>query len=248
MILRESRMRKSNLQAILRRSIIDATHGMLFGPIHKRLRLVMRKVISICLLAMSIIVVAASCTVSSPVTSEPMSPLPTIRPAADAYVIYTSTLNLSDGRVLPVQCIDYVFLNIDTECTATFPNGNVMGYVEPRDFSYSPDQKFAVRKCVRTTFDSSCLNGLQVWDMTNGIYLGGFQGYSWYEWVPNEPHTFAFIEPNGPQNLTFWDLGTGKKQYPKICPEWLNTDNIQAVNSREVIAFCKYASSPKATP
>jgi hypothetical protein len=137
----------------------------------------------------------------------------------------------------------------ETKCDATFPNGNVMEYVSPHDFHYSPDQRFAVRTCIRTTHDSSCLNGGDVWDMINGIRLRTFPPVSWYQWYPNQPHTLAHLESySRPLRLFLWDLATGEKEYPSVCPEWLKLDKNAAFDARDVVAFCGYSLSPIATP
>ncbi len=179
------------------------------------------------------------------------SPLSTIspRPTPVLYEIYTSTWGLPDGRILPVKCVVEKFAMGETRCNATFPNGNVMEDVSLHDFHYSPDLRFAVRECVRSTHDSSCLGGEQIWDMVNGVRLRTFTGVTWYAWVPGQTHTLAHIEPNvWPRKLFFWNLGTGEKEYPLACPDWIKTDKIVAFDARDLIAFCENPLAPTDPP
>jgi len=193
------------------------------------------------------ILIFASCISTLPNSS--LLPTASPRPTPVLYDVYTNTLGLPDGRILPVKCIASKIGMGETRCDATFPNGNVMEDISPHDFHYSPDQRFAVRECVRSTHDSSCLNGEQVWDMVNGVRLRTFTGVTWYAWIPGQPHTLAHIEPNGwPRKLFFWNLETGDKGFPLACPDWIKTDKIVAFDARDLIAFCEDPLAPTVTP
>lgn len=193
------------------------------------------------------ILIFAACISTLPTSS----PLPTAspQPTPVLYEVYTSTLGLPDGRILPVRCIVDKMGMGETRCDATFPNGNVMEDVDLHDFNYSPDSEFAFRKCVRTTHDGSCINGSQVWDMINGTRLRAFAPYAWFQWVPNQQHTGAYIDHNGSDKLVIWDLATDEKEYPTTCPEWIETGSpINGYDSGYVAALCKNQTSPTALP
>jgi hypothetical protein len=179
----------------------------------------------------------------------PLHVTPTPNPTPVSYEVYTSTLNLPGGRILPVKCVIYRIAMGETRCDATFPNGNLMEDVSPRDFHYSPDQQFAVRECVRTTHDSSCLGGQQVWNMVDGVRLRTFPPATWYAWVPGLPHTLAHIEPNGwPRKLFFWNLETGDKEFPIACPDWIKPEEITTYDAHDLVAFCEDPLAPTITP
>jgi hypothetical protein len=162
------------------------------------------------------------CLASAPKPISPLnSPLATLTPL---YRIYTDTFSLRDGRSLPLRCVD-AGNPFEIECTAIFPNGNKMPNATDQ-IVYSPDGKFAIRPCVRSTHDSSCLDGHQVWDMTNGIELHDFHmSWAWSHWVPDEPHVLAYIDDRQDLGedlvLVFWDVATGHVTYPSQCPSWI---------------------------
>jgi hypothetical protein len=190
------------------------------------------------------ILILAACISTQPISS----PLPTVLPEPTPlpYKGYTTTLGLPDGRILPVECVTERYAMGETRCQATFPNGNVMEDVDLHDFDHSPDNRFAFRKCVRTTHDASCLNGSEVWNIMAGIRLRSFAPYAWFKWVPGQQHTAAYIEHIGEEKLVLWNLVTDEKEFPTTCPEWLIVDEINLYDSAFAVRLCKKRTSPTA--
>ena len=116
------------------------------------------------------------------------------RTIVSPYTTYTDTLPLPDGRTLPMACTNnppnY------TWCNVTFPNGQEFDAPYSKSWDshdWSPDKRYVVR-CAGSTHDSSCLDGVQVWDMVAGEKIGGISIIAVYQWLPDRPHTLAYIE------------------------------------------------------
>jgi hypothetical protein len=174
-----------------------------------------------------------ACAKLSPPMSPIESPIPTVRPTTPMYTIYSTTLTLQNGYILPMECWRYSWG--EEECRATFPNGNVMDYAAD-NFDWSPDGKFAIRRCVRSTHDSSCLDGDQIWDMTTGVDLKFLTSYSWSQWVSTEPHTLGFVSSyiwnyNNVETLVYWNAATGVETRPTSCPDWIGRQTHRLVQA-----------------
>lgn len=155
--------------------------------------------------------------------------LPSVRPARETtltspvpppYTVYTDTLSLPDGRVLPLECVRTSW---EDTCRAIFSNGNVMDYAKD-EIVYSPDNKYAFRPCVRSTHDSSCLNGAQLWNMAEGKLIKNYCHLIVFQWVQSESHVLAFIMDkycNGTADkLVHLDAETGRETYSEKCSDF----------------------------
>ncbi len=209
----------------------------------------MKKSLKLSLTQLIIIVYLGICVLSAVLYSPlrynlgtaPSTPVP-------PYKVYSDTLPLPDGRVLPMACVNNA--PNYTWCTVEFPSGQKFDAPYDKIWgtgAWSPDQRYVIR-CARSTHDSSCLDGLQIWDMVAGEPIGGLSLVSMHEWIPEQPHTLAYIEGSGYmrpiERLVYFDAGMRKETYPNTCPDRI----LQKINSASPDWMVKACRAPAPTP
>ncbi len=179
------------------------------------------------------------CVTSVP---QPFSPLPSpnVTPPPSSSWVYTDTLRLPNGQVLPVECH---VMSPNVNCFAIHPNGNRMS---AEGIEWSPDKTFATVG-VGATHDSP-FGAYEIWNIVDGIMVGEISSGMWHQWVPDKPHTLAYVY--GPRyqipgwHLVYFDVGTEKETYLTTCPIWL-----QQSTGYDIRQACKNSfESPLPTP
>lgn len=172
--------------------------------------------------------IATACNSQVPSTSNlpaitasfesPKSILPTPEPTIDYFAKhYTTTLDLPDGRVLPMYCT-YV---VESKCRAVFPNGEIMpASYQPQ---WSPDGKFALVCGSYTSHDTPC-SFYGVCDLVRERCDNYFISIYW-RWHPEKPHTIVYFYYSSylgePDHVVFFDPETGTKEvFFEACPNW----------------------------
>lgn len=147
--------------------------------------------------------------------NSPVSVLPT---PELAFGSYTTTMELPDGRTLPMYCN---YTGMDAQCRAVFPNGEVMPATNSP--SWSPDGKFALVCGSYTSHDTSCsLYGLC--DLVREE-CGNYVVSVYYGWKPGSAHTIAYFYLSSylgrPDHVVILDPETGVEGILlESCPDW----------------------------
>ncbi len=152
---------------------------------------------------------------TSPIVSPTIQPRPTL--IDNVYNVYTRTLALPDGRVLPVRC-SHAGADIP-HCFATFPNDKIMDV--SHDPVWSPDRRYATI-CYEPFHDSPC-RWFEVWDIARGEKLKEVGTYA-HRWAPDQAHVIAFMQESQmigvEPKFVLFDAEARTETYPEVCPNW----------------------------
>lgn len=171
---------------------------------------------------LALLLVACNGEATAPLASPAatfVSPVSVVPTPILAFERYTTTMELPDGRILPMYCTR---TTMDSSCYVVFPNGEIMPSTNL--LSWSPDRRFVMVCGDHSSQDASCLV-YTVCDLVQDKCDEYAMGSNLYDWYPDKPHTLVYFYQSvylgEPDQVVMLDLETGSKEvWLEACPDW----------------------------